>query len=209
METLTRTFLEWHVASAPFADNDETGDTGFVRMDGDVALAVAIDALGHGAEAARVAAMAASYLDGVRDAPLESMLRSCHDVLRGTRGAAICLARLDAARDSLEWLSVGNIQGVHISIDASGLPEYESLVMRGGVVGDRLPELRTSAGSIRRGDMLVLASDGIGFGWHGEYRVDTPPSVLADALLARHCHGNDDAMALAVRYKGVDAGLTR
>lgn len=209
METLTRTLLDWHVASAPFEDDGETGDTGFVYEHGDSALAVAIDALGHGPNAARVAEVAKLHIGGMLDASLESIIQSCHGVLRGTRGAAVCLARLDGARNVLDWLSVGNVQGMHISVDANGLPEFESLIMRGGVVGDRLPELRTSSIGIRRGDVLVLASDGIRFGWHAEFRPGMPPDVLAETLLARHGHGGDDAMALTIRYNGLKTGSDR
>ena len=206
METLIRPFLEWHTASVPYADNSETGDIGFVRSNGERALAVAVDALGHGADAAHVAAAAEAHLRAAADSPLEGMMRDCHEALRATRGAAVCLAQLDAASNTLSWLSVGNIQGVHVSIDRNGLPEYESLIMRGGVVGDRLPELRTSRASLKPGDMLVLATDGIGFGWYGEYRAGISPVELADSLMRKHCHGNDDAMVLVVRYDGSEAG---
>lgn len=203
METLIRPVVEWHVVSAPYGDNSDTGDTGFVSSDGSSALAVAVDALGHGTEAARVAAIAAANLGRLTDQPLESLMRQCHEALRATRGAAVCLARLDATTDTLEWLSVGNIQGVHIGVDGNGLPQFESLVMRGGVVGDRLPELRVMRTRLQRGDMLVLASDGIGFGWHREFEAGVGPEKLAESLLARHGHGNDDAMVLAIRYSGL------
>lgn len=195
--------------SAPFAGNTDTGDRGFVRHTGPQAMAVALDALGHGPEAATVADIANRHLQETSpDVALETLFESCHQQLRGTRGVALCLARIDADAATLTWLSVGNIQGVRVSHDANGIPQYESLIMRGGVVGDRLPELRASRTPLVPGDMLVLATDGIGFGWYREYYPNVTVEALAGALLERHCHGNDDALVLVARYRGRDGAVT-
>lgn len=203
METLTRPVLDWHVESVPFEGSSGTGDRGRLRIHDRCAFAFVIDALGHGSDAAVMADIAERHLAGVEPVDrLEGIIENCHREMLGTRGAAVCLAYLDADAGSLSWLSVGNIQAVRIQLDAHGMPQFESLVMRGGVVGDRLPELRTSRIALKPGDMFVMATDGIGYGWYGEYRPNISAAELATALRTHHCHGKDDALALVFRYLG-------
>ncbi|HEX6928694.1 MAG TPA: SpoIIE family protein phosphatase [Gammaproteobacteria bacterium] len=203
MEALTLPTLDWHAESAPLPPETVTGDRGVVLHSGECVFAIAIDALGHGPEAAAIADEALRFLIQDREAEpprLEAVFERCHAHLRGTRGIAMCLADIDPVAGNMAWLSVGNIQAVHIQHDAGGMPRYETLIMRGGVVGDRLPELRTSYASLKSGDMIVFASDGINFGWNTEYRPGMTPRALATALIERHCHGRDDAMAMALHY---------
>ncbi|HEX7029140.1 MAG TPA: SpoIIE family protein phosphatase [Gammaproteobacteria bacterium] len=209
METLTRPVIDWHVESVPFEGESGTGDRGGVRIDEHRIFAFVIDALGHGADAAQMADLAERCLGAVElDIRLEAMIENCHREFIGTRGTAMCLAYLDARTHVLNWLSVGNIQAVRIQLDSHGMPQFESLVMRGGVVGDRLPELRASRISLKPGDMVVMATDGVGYGWYGEYRPNIGAGELARALRLRHCHGKDDALVLAFRYLGLNGGAS-
>lgn len=204
MEVLTRNAIEWHVESAPYPGESVSGDLGELIVHDQGAFAFAIDALGHGPDAAQIAARAAALVaDHLPSARLEQIFERCHSGLRGTRGAAVCLARIDSAQGSLEWLSVGNIQAVHIKINGNGMPHFQSLVMRGGVVGDRMPELRACRAELNSGDMIVLASDGIEYGgWFGEFRPEMSPESLARVLLQRHRVISDDSMVLVARYTG-------
>lgn len=162
-----------------------------------------LDALGHGDLAAEIGERARRILDEViPGGSLEDTFKRCHEQLRGTRGIALCLAWLDGESSTMSWLSVGNVQAVHVHVDANGLPSYESLIMRGGVIGDRLPELKTSTTRLRPGDIIVFASDGIGYGWHGECRPDVSPRELCDALIERHRVPNDDSIVTVLRYAG-------
>lgn len=180
-----------------------TGDRGHVGMQADRVFVFALDALGHGDEAHKVADIASRFLlECDWTGPLADILRGCHERLRGTRGAAICLARLDPDSGAIEALSVGNVQAVHMRTDHNGIAQFKSLIMRAGVVGDRLPELRTTTMKLRPGDTLIMATDGIGYDWRREYRGGIAPYELAETLIARHCLGTDDALVLALRYNG-------
>ena len=206
METLTRQIVDWHVESAPFEGGPESGDRGAVHVDGNNVFGFVIDALGHGSEAARMAELTERQLRFEPDLSLVSIIEDCHRQLQGTRGSALCLLAIDAGSDQLRWLSVGNIQAVRVQLDSHGMPQFESLVLRAGVVGDRLPELRTSHAVLKPGDILVIATDGIGYGWYGEYRPNITPAALGRAIRERHCHGNDDAFVLVIRYLGQHEG---
>lgn len=203
MEALTRPILDWHVESLPFRGETGSGDRGHVRLDEHHVFAFVIDALGHGSDAATMADLAERHLALVEPVDrLEAVIEDCHRRMIGTRGTAMCLASIDTGSHAMSWLSVGNIQAVRIHLDANGMPQFESLVMRGGVVGDRLPELRASSMTLKPGDMVVMATDGIGYGWYGEYRPNISAEALAKALRTGHCRGNDDALVLAFRYLG-------
>lgn len=209
METLTRPILDWHIESLPFEGGPGSGDRGQVRGNGRHAFAFVIDALGHGKDAAQMADLAENHLAVAEPGDrLERIIEDCHRQFLGTRGTAMCLAYLNADADALSWLSVGNIQAVRIQLDTHGMPQFESLVMRGGVVGDRLPELRASRVSLKPGDMIVMATDGIGYGWYGEYRPNISAADLARALRMHHCHGKDDALVLVFRYLGNDGAAS-
>lgn len=206
METLIRPILEWHTESAPLPSENVSGDTSHVALTNDGGFAFALDALGHGPEAARVAGVAHEHLlDAAPSESLQELFNQCHRKLLGSRGVALCLARFDVRTDTLTWLSVGNIQAVHIQLDRNGFPYFESLIMRAGVVGDRLPELKVSHTNLRRGDIVVLATDGIEFGWHKEFRPDIAPRDLATALINRHRVTKDDALVTVLRYRGSPA----
>lgn len=203
METLTRPLLEWHTESRPHPGETLSGDKSGVITFPHGGFIYTLDALGHGEAAAAISETARQILDGVSsDWNLEEIFRLCHERLRGSRGIALCLAWLDSASSTMSWLSVGNIQAVHVQVDSNGLPNFESLIMRGGVIGDRLPELKTSTTRLRAGDMVIFASDGIGYGWHGEFRADISPQELSAALINRHRIPNDDAIVTVLRYHG-------
>src|SRR5206468_7024586 len=84
----------------------------------------------------------------------------------------------------------------------------ERVLMRGGIVGYELPELRSSTLSVSTGDLLIFATDGIRDGFANGLDHGDTPQHLADDILERHFKGTDDALVLVVRYLGGDkAGI--
>jgi negative regulator of sigma-B (phosphoserine phosphatase) len=165
------------------------------------ALAVAMDGLGHGA-AAQVAAEAArrSLVAGAR-APLHALVAQCHRDLHKTRGVALSLAFFDVGQGAMTWLGVGNVEGVLVRAAGHVGPARESLLLRGGVVGYRLPPLRVATLPVGPNDTLIFATDGIR-GQFARAPAAGTPQEIADDLLARFCRGTDDALVLVVRYLG-------
>jgi hypothetical protein len=161
-----------------------------------------VDGLGHGADAGDAAHRAREVLEdpdtGVR---VGDALRSCHAALRGTRGAVIALAAFPAHAANMEWLAVGNIEGVLVR-GRSGLPGREMIVQRPGIVGHHMPALRSSTLPVRAGDTLVFATDGVrrevaqAVSRRGTARL---PGGVAE-LLEEFATGNDDALLLTARY---------
>ena len=55
------------------------------------------------------------------------------------------LASFNALDGAMTWLGVGNVTGLLLRADAGAERKRESLLLRGGVVGYRLPPLRPVA----------------------------------------------------------------
>jgi hypothetical protein len=102
----------------------------------------------------------------------------------------------------MTWISVGNVAGLLLHVNDAGTLEREHIVTRNGVVGHRLPPLRSTTLGLHRGDLLVFATDGIREGFQTDVRPDARPQDTADRILARHGKSTDDALVLVARWKG-------
>jgi serine phosphatase RsbU (regulator of sigma subunit) len=109
------------------------------------------------------------------------------------------LALMQPAASRLAWLSIGNVSGLLLRADRSATPAREHLLLRGGVVGYRIPPLRTFNERLDPGDTLLLVSDGIRSGFVEELPLALPPQQLADHILAHHNRQTDDATVLVAR----------
>lgn len=200
MEAVTTAELfEWGVSSLTHRGEADSGDEHVVTAFDGGALVAVIDALGHGAEAAQAAAAAVRTLKQHPHESPVSLIRRCHADLRGTRGAAISLASFDWQRRVMTWLGVGNVAGAIVHAGPGTDRRTESLLVRGGVVGDRLPELRVSEVPLAAETTLVMATDGV----HDHFTEALPaklePQRLAERILDGYARHDDDATVLVLR----------
>jgi serine/threonine protein phosphatase PrpC len=201
VEPLTTAALEWAVASRGL-ESGVSGDAHIARLLPGGALFGVVDGLGHGPAAAVAAREAVRHLSaGEVEDPI-AVVRGCHERLRETRGVVLTLVWIDGTRDCMTWLGVGNVQGELLRGHADARPRRETLIGRGGIVGRLLPPLDAAILPIAPGDLLVLATDGISRGPFEQVSPSDPVQRLADDLLARGWTGTDDALVLAVRYRG-------
>lgn len=198
------TLIEWGVASFTLTGQNESGDRHVVKSFPSNILLGVVDGLGHGDEAAHAAKVAVSVLEqGSPEESLVTLMQRCHEALKGTRGAAMTLLLLNARDNMLTWLGVGNVAAVMLRLNAGAPPPRETMLLRGGVVGYQLPDLRTLALPITRGDTLIVATDGIRSGFEEGMKVtDGPVEPLATKIMAQHCLHTDDALVLVARYVG-------
>jgi phosphoserine phosphatase RsbX len=193
--------IEWGIAGAPLAGQLTSGDLAVVETFPGGALVALIDGLGHGPEATLAARKAAEVLTAEPSARVEVLVQRCHESLRSTRGAAISLASIDAQSSSIEWLGIGNVDGVLVRSPWTDLRD-DGLVNRGGTVGYLMPPLHPRTAPIRRGDNLVFATDGIRSGFREDITGALSPQGVADLILERHARGTDDACVVVARYLG-------
>lgn len=194
--------IDWGMASTALAGEAESGDRCVVQPTPSGVLVAVVDGLGHGQEAAAAAKLAAATVERhAAELPI-SLLRRCHERLRTTRGVVMSLASLNGTEGTMTWLGVGNVEGLLLRADPQVTPAQESLLLRRGVVGGRLPSLSASIIPLARGDTLVFATDGIRNGFHQGLNVNDPPQQIARRILAQHQLGTDDALVLVARYLG-------
>ncbi len=194
--------VDWSVALRPVTGETESGDVGVVWVQGQGALAVVADGLGHGAAAAAAARKAVAVCERHQAEPLEALLRLCHDELVGTRGAVMSLAYLNYADSTLRWVGVGNVGGVLLPRGPGPGRPRMALLASGGIVGSALPKLQSQVYQVAPGALLIFASDGIKEGFADSVPADLDTRQLADRILVRHAKQTDDALVLVLRYAG-------
>jgi hypothetical protein len=189
------------VRNRPIAGESVSGDGHVAAAFPHGVLLGLIDGLGHGQEAAAATRVAVATLEAEPDRPVLALIRACHVALRGTRGAVMSLAAIDAARDEMAWAGVGNVEAVLTRAEPAAGPARARILLRSGVVGYQLPPLRAVSLPIAPGDLLVFASDGLGHGF-GDEAPFGDPGAFAEHLLRVHGRSSDDASVLVARYRG-------
>ncbi|MFN8376928.1 MAG: SpoIIE family protein phosphatase [Anaerolineae bacterium] len=189
--------IEFGIAQMSKPGFELSGD-GYVLEQHDKGTLVAvIDGLGHGDKAHHAAQAAVAALKHMPHDSAMSLMQRCHLALTGTRGAVISVATL--VNDQLTWLGVGNVEGVLLRAD--GKTPRERLLLRGGVVGYRMPTLRTFNLPLQRGDTLIFATDGVRSAFADNLPLHATPQHIAQTILDTHCRHTDDALVLVVRYQ--------
>ena len=196
--------MEWAAAARPLSSEEACGDQPVaVDVSGTAALFGVLDGLGHGSEAARAALCGAEVLCRHPGKPLDALIKLCHRALADTRGVAMTLARIDFDVDTLSWTGIGNVSANLVAKTPGGIELRSSAHLAGGIVGYRIPKtIRTQAVPIRRGDLLVMASDGIANDHLDSIDFAASATMIAEQILRRHCKGSDDALVLAARHRG-------
>jgi negative regulator of sigma-B (phosphoserine phosphatase) len=197
--------VEYGVAKFVYTGQGQSGDHHLVCCNRSGVLIAAIDGLGHGEEAASVASSAAALLRTSANEPIISLVKRCHERLRGTRGVVLSLAFIDSEQGMLTWLGVGNVQGVLIRADGKNGNSRESLLLRAGVIGSQLPSLQATVIPIVRGDTLLFATDGVRSDFSDSLSALENPQRAADRILRQYGNGNDDALVLVVRLTGINS----
>ena len=195
--------LEYGLAKHAHGGESESGDLHLVCCNQNGVLIAVIDGIGHGEEAAEVARIAATLLRGSVDEPVISLVERCHEKLKGTRGVVLSLAFVSPEQKMMTWIGVGNVQGVLVRADTQKGNPQESLLLRAGVVGSKLPFLQASVLPVSLGDTIVFATDGIQSDFSAGLSAMENPQRAADRILNKFRSNNDDALVLVARLTGI------
>lgn len=175
---------------------DVSGDGWAVRGDGSNLSCVVVDGLGHGplaAAAARAGTIAFQASAGGEPVPA---LQRIHEAMRGTRGGAVSVARIDPARREVAFAGIGNVAGA-----IAGLATRR-MVSVNGTAGGAVPRLRAFDYPYIPPEAVILHSDGISTNWSiGSYPglLTHDPTLVAAVLFRDHGRGRDDATVLVAR----------
>jgi serine/threonine protein phosphatase PrpC len=104
----------------------------------------------------------------------------------------------------MTWIGVGNVHGVLVRADTKRGNIQESLLLRAGVVGSKLPALQASVLPVSQGDTVVFATDGIQSDFSTGLSARENPQRAADRILNKFRNGNDDALVLVTRLTGIN-----
>jgi phosphoserine phosphatase RsbX len=193
-----RKVLEWATASRLVPGETDCGDKAIVISSQTRRLLAVVDGVGHGSAAAYAAELAIERLQEDPGGSLPALIRRCHDALQDTRGVAIGLASLGGSHGGMTWVGVGNVQGRLVPRDKR--ESGASMMLRPGIAGDRLTSLRTATLKIRRGDLLLLATDGLREGFADALDPRGSVQDIADRILSAYHRPHDDALLLVARY---------
>ncbi|MFF2364110.1 ATP-binding protein [Streptomyces sp. NPDC058122] len=163
---------------------------------GNGVLVMSCDGLGHGPMAA-VAAQAAlhAFKTGTARTP-EGAMEEVHRALRGTRGAAVAIARLEPD-GRLLFCGVGNITAALVTSTSRS-----TLLSHPGITGHQMHQLRTYEHHLPRHGILVMHSDGLSERWSPSDLVGLlhhPPALIAAALMRQAGTRRDDASAVIAK----------
>lgn len=202
-ERAAREPIEWGIATRCRLGEAMSGDLAVVSRLPQGALVAGIDGVGHGSEAARAARTAAAAIRETPDHDLVRLVQRCHSALRGTRGAAISLAFISTSGSRMTWLGVGNVEGRVLSGDPAATRPKSSLALGRGVLGHELPAMQAAAITMRPGDVLLLATDGVDPRFADSLELSGSSQTISDRILSDHWRPSDDALVIVVRYLGV------
>jgi negative regulator of sigma-B (phosphoserine phosphatase) len=188
---------EYGVKVRPFLGERVSGDAGIVIEEPDGLFLAIIDVLGHGSEAHELAVSISEFLNAQNRSDLCRMLVDLDQYLRGTRGAAVGLARIDQGFGRLRYAGIGNTVIRRIG------PEPSRLVSRDGTLGHIMRTPREEELDVGRQDIILLHTDGI----HEHFDLEQYPSIARDSAKAI-AHNvvrlfgkpHDDATCIALKY---------
>jgi anti-sigma regulatory factor (Ser/Thr protein kinase) len=181
--------------STPIAGEEHVGDDWSVVREGESFTIMVADGLGHGVDAEGPARAAVDAFHAARRDPPARIIERAHDALRGGRGAAVAVARVEGRE--VRYAGVGNIAGTVIE-DAT----TRHMVSHNGIVGHQMTRVQEFNYSWSARSLLVMASDGIKTQW----RLDAYPGIMrrhptliAATIWRDYSRGRDDATVVVAQ----------
>lgn len=156
-----------------------------------------VDGLGHGAGAADAARECVQAFRRHAGAPPAARVEALHQALRATRGAALAVAAIDAARRVVRFAGLGNITGT-----VYGPGSVRHLVSHHGIAGHVAQKISEYTYPWPPGATLVMHSDGVATlrdldPYPGLMQRD--PGIIAGVLYRDFCRSRDDATVVVAR----------
>jgi len=175
------------------------GDTWGVRHAGRWTMLMVADGLGHGVLASEAATAALTAFHRSKDDSTVGVAKAMHGALRGTRGAAIAVARVEFEAGVVQFTGLGNIAGVVISQEGT-----HNMISHYGTAGHEAPHVREFQYPWTKNSVIVMHSDGVSGSWNPDAYpgFSRMHEALISALLYRDCgRDRDDACVIVGRER--------
>jgi hypothetical protein len=131
------------------------------------------------------------------DRPTSEIIELMHAGMRASRGAAVAIARFDAARSCVLFAGIGNISGTLYS--AHGV---RKMISHNGTVGHAVRKVQEFAYEFSGTPLVLLCSDGLGTSWSLDRYPGLStrhPTLIAAVLYRDFNRGRDDVTVVAAR----------
>ncbi len=186
----------WGAVNRPAPNEQVSGDCWRIAQQGDQLSLLIADGLGHGPLAAEAAETAAAAFDE-QPFQLQTEYFACANRrMRGTRGAVIGVAHVDAGRQSMRYAGVGNIAG---SLRAPDM-EPKGLMSHNGTVGGEMRKVVSLDFAFPDRALLIMHSDGLQTRWTLPPGLAARhPAVVAGVLYRDFRRSHDDVTIAVVR----------
>jgi len=184
--------------NVPKSGQDASGDSWASIQCGDQITVLVADGLGHGLEANLASSEAVRILRGNPTLAPQAMLERCHLALRGTRGAAIAVARIDRAHRKLTFAGAGNVSA---RIYSGQIPS-QHLVSVNGTAGHQTERFREFNYPWPDDGLLQVHSDGLSSGAGVELYpglASRDPALIAGVLYRDFARARDDATIVVAK----------
>jgi anti-sigma regulatory factor (Ser/Thr protein kinase) len=174
------------------------GDAWGAEQTAETSTLLVADGLGHGYEASLASHEAVRIFHENPDLSPAELVERCHQGLRGSRGAAVSVARINRTRGTLVFCGVGNVAAQIYG----GSKISQHLVSVNGTAGHQIQRIREFNYPWPDNGMLLLYSDGLatGTGLDGQPSLALrDPSLIAGALYRDFSRGHDDATVVVAK----------
>jgi anti-sigma regulatory factor (Ser/Thr protein kinase) len=179
------------------AGEDVCGDSWTAAETRDEYSVMVADGLGHGLGAADAAHAAVRCFEAAPALGPGDQISAVHLALRGTRGAAVAVARVNRRAGVVAFAGVGNVAGCIV-----GKEGVRQLVSLNGTAGHTVRKVNEFTYPWPEEALLIMHTDGLGGRWdlaHYPGLSDHDPSVVAGVLYRDYCRGRDDVTVIAAR----------
>jgi anti-sigma regulatory factor (Ser/Thr protein kinase) len=190
-------FTRAGVSIRPFKLGRFSGDQAGVWFDKKTIMVCMVDGLGHGEEAEYASRKVVRFVEKNRSMDLINLMRDCNEELRGSRGVAMAVVRIDVESGDMEFIGVGNTRCVIVGRNFLYLGSVT------GVVGKGSPSPLVQQHTLGQGDVIMFWTDGLPETLSmvtTRVRRTTNLQAFADQLIDRYAIEEDDAGIVVVRW---------
>ncbi|WP_266206291.1 ATP-binding protein [Pontibacter kalidii] len=182
------------------------GDGLAIRVKDTEAYLLALDGLGHGANAHEASQLAVQVFNSSPALLPADAMRLIHHSIKRSRGAVGFVVNISAASQRLSYCGIGNIAGKLYAPDSSfGNNPYKNLISYNGILGHNIPTtLNNQELEWGRHRMLILHSDGLKSRWDlSKYQPLNRhlPATVAALLYKDNSRHTDDALVVVFKSK--------
>lgn len=195
----TRPAYSFGAICLPIAGESACGDSWGVALGANAATVVLADGLGHGPLAAEASLAAVEVFAEDAGGDLRELVQRTHVRLQTTRGAALCMLRIDGIAQKVHCAGAGNV-AVRI---ASGVFD-KSMATQHGTVGVQIRRPDESSLALPQHAVAIVHSDGLTTRWPVDAILpvlERDPTIAAAILWKNHARGRDDATVVVIRQE--------